>query len=134
VFLQLLVLPNATSFVCSQIRFGKFFFFGTMVIVLVKETRLVVAVDDLDFKTKNVIFETKMFNRYGTFDRIANRSIKYGGYTYLHYDLLDMATLTTIILRVKLLHKKMHEQHLHQCIVKGVFYSLILQNFSSLFF
>ncbi len=70
---------------------------------------MVVVVDDLDFRIRNVIFETIMFNRYGTFDRIINRSIKYAGYAYLHCDLLDMATLTTIILRVKLLHIKMHE-------------------------
>ncbi len=42
--------------------------FGTMAIVLMKEGRLVVAMDDLDFKIKDVAFETKMFNRYGTFD------------------------------------------------------------------
>jgi hypothetical protein len=39
-----------------------------MVIVLLKETRLVVVVDDLDFKIKDVSFEAKVFNRYGTFD------------------------------------------------------------------
>ncbi len=42
--------------------------FGTMAIVLMKEGRLVVVMDDLDFKIKDVAFETKMFNRYGTFD------------------------------------------------------------------
>jgi hypothetical protein len=39
-----------------------------MVVVPVKEVRLVVAMDHLDFKIKNVTFEAKMFNRYGTFD------------------------------------------------------------------
>jgi hypothetical protein len=34
------------------------------------------------------------------------------GYAYLHCDLLDMTTLSTIILRVKLPHIEMHEQHL----------------------
>jgi len=34
-------------------------------------------------------------------------------YAYLHYDLLDRA-LTTMTLRVKLLHIKMHEQHLQK--------------------
>jgi hypothetical protein len=39
-----------------------------MVDVLVKEGRLVVVVNDLDFKIKDVAFEAKVFNRYGTFD------------------------------------------------------------------
>ncbi len=67
-FLQLYVLPSVISFVSCQIHFGKFFFFGTMAIVLVKEGRLVVVMDDLDFEIKDVAFETKVFNRYGTFD------------------------------------------------------------------
>jgi hypothetical protein len=39
-----------------------------MVVVLVKEARLVVTVDDLDFEIRDVTFEAKVFNRYGTFD------------------------------------------------------------------
>jgi hypothetical protein len=35
-------------------------------------------------------------------------------YAYLHCDLLDMAALTTIILKVKLLYIKIHEQHLQK--------------------
>jgi hypothetical protein len=50
-------------------------------------------------------------------DQIANRSMEDLGYAYLHCDLLDMGALTTIILKVKLLHVKMHEQHLQ----KGMF-------------
>jgi hypothetical protein len=68
--------------------------------------------DDLDFKIRDVAFESKVFNRYGTFDWIANRSMEILGYAYLNCDLLEMATLTTIILRVKSPHIKMHEQHL----------------------
>ncbi len=74
-----------------------------------KESRLVVIMDDLDFKIKDVAFESKVFNRYGTFDRIANRSMEIPCYVYLNYNLLEMETLTTIILRVKSLHIKMHE-------------------------
>jgi hypothetical protein len=37
-----------------------------MVVVLVKETILIIAVDDLDFGIKDVAFEAKVFNRYGT--------------------------------------------------------------------
>jgi hypothetical protein len=36
------------------------------------------------------------------------------GYAYLHCDLLDRATFTTITLKVKSLHVKMHEQHLQK--------------------
>jgi hypothetical protein len=39
-----------------------------MVVVLVKEARLVVAMDDLDFRIKDVAFDAKVLNRYGTFD------------------------------------------------------------------
>jgi hypothetical protein len=34
---------------------------------------------------------------------------------YLHCGLLNKATLTTIILRVKSLHIEMHEHHLQKC-------------------
>jgi hypothetical protein len=39
-----------------------------MVVVQVKEAIFVVAVDDLDFGIKNVAFEAKVLNRYGTFN------------------------------------------------------------------
>ncbi len=46
-------------------------------------------------------------------------------YAYLHCDLLDMATLTTIILRVKLPYIEMHEQHLQKCMfVRVKFFSI----------
>ncbi len=72
-----------------------------------EEVRLVVVVDDLNFKIKNVAFEIKMFNRYGTFDQITNRSTEDLGYAYLHCSLLDTTALTMITLRVKLPHIKM---------------------------
>jgi hypothetical protein len=31
--------------------------------------------DDLDFGIKNVAFDVKVFNRYGNFDQIANKSM-----------------------------------------------------------
>ncbi len=64
VFLQLLVLLSVTLFVYCQNHFGKHcFFFCTIVIVLVKEVKVIVVVDDLDFGIKDVAFETKMFNK-----------------------------------------------------------------------
>jgi hypothetical protein len=45
-----------------------------------KETKLVVVVDDLDFRINDVTYETKVFNRYGTFDRIANKSMENPSY------------------------------------------------------
>ncbi len=50
-----------------------------------KEVRLVVEVDDMDFKIKDATFEGKMFNMHGTFDQIANRSMEDPSYC----DLLD---------------------------------------------
>ncbi len=83
-------------------------------IVPMKEVRLVIMVDDLNFKIRDVAFEAKVFNRYGTFDQIANRSMEDLGYAYLHCDLLDRVVLTTITLRVKSPYIKMHEQHLQK--------------------
>jgi hypothetical protein len=59
-----------------------------MVVVLMKEAILVVVVNDLDFEIRDVAFEAKVFNKYGTFDQITNRSMEYLGYAYLHCDLL----------------------------------------------
>ncbi len=85
--LATLVLPNAISFLCYQIHFGNFYFyFYTMVVVPLKEIKLIIVVDDLDFKIKDVAFKAKVFNRYGTFDRITNTSMENLGYAYLHYD------------------------------------------------
>jgi hypothetical protein len=39
-----------------------------MAIVPMKEAKLVIMVDDLNFKIKDVAFEAKVLNRYGTFD------------------------------------------------------------------
>jgi len=88
-----------------------------MATIPMKETKLIVVMDDLGFKIKDVAFEAKVFSRYGTFDRIANKSMEDLSYTYLHYDLLGRATLTTITLKVKSPYIKMHEQHFQ----KGMF-------------
>jgi hypothetical protein len=63
----------------------------------------------LDFEIRDVTFETKVFNRYGTFDWITNKNMKNSNYAYLHCHLLDKAALTTITLKVKLPHIEMHE-------------------------
>jgi hypothetical protein len=107
---------SATLFVGCQIHFGKFYFLScTMVVIPMKEVGLVVVVDDLDFGVRNVVFEAKVLNRCGTFDQIANRSMEDVSYAYLHYDLLDRETLTTIIFKIKSLHINMHEQYLQKC-------------------
>ncbi len=101
---------STTSFVSCQIHFGKFYFpFCTMLVVLVKEVRLVVVIDDLDFGIKDVVFEAKVLNRHDTFDQIRNRSMKNSVYAYLHCDLLNMVALTTINLKVKSLHINMYK-------------------------
>ncbi len=60
-----------------------------MVIILVKEVKLVVAMGDLDFKIKDVALKAKVLNMYDTFDRIANKNMEDLGYPYSHCDLLD---------------------------------------------
>jgi hypothetical protein len=83
-----------------------------MDIVLVKDVRSVLAMDDLDFKIRDVAFEANVFNRYRTFDQITNRSMENPSYAYLHCDLLDREALITITLSMKLPYIEMHEQHL----------------------
>jgi hypothetical protein len=83
-----------------------------MDIILGKEGTLITTIDYLYFGIKYVTFETKVINRYGTFDQIINKSMEDPGYAYLHCDLLDKVTLTTIYLKMKLPHIKMHEQRL----------------------
>jgi hypothetical protein len=70
-----------------------------MVIVPIKETRIIIPVDDLDFRIKDVAFDVKALNRYGTFDQIANRNMEDPNNAYLHCDLLDRAALTIINLK-----------------------------------
>jgi len=69
-----------------------------MAIIVMKEGRLLVGVDDLDFGVRDVAFEAKLLNKYGTFDQIANRTVEYPSYAYLHCDLLNRVILSTIIL------------------------------------
>jgi hypothetical protein len=80
-----------------------------MVVVPMKEVILIIVVDDLDFGIRDVAFEAKVFNRYGTFDRITNRNMEDPNYAYLHCDLLDKVVLTIITLKVKLPCIEMHE-------------------------
>jgi hypothetical protein len=88
-----------------------------MHVVPMKEARLIVAMDDMDFGIRDVAFEAKMFNRYGTFDQIRNRSMEDPNYAYLHCDLLNKVTLTIITLKAKSSYIEIHKQHLH----KGMF-------------
>jgi hypothetical protein len=41
-----------------------------MVVILMKEVWLVVVMDDLDFGIRDVVFEVKLFTKYGTFNLI----------------------------------------------------------------
>jgi hypothetical protein len=54
-----------------------------------------------------------VFNRYGTFDHIANKNLEDPNYAYLCYNLLNKATLTVITLIMKSPHIK-KIQHLLQ--------------------
>jgi hypothetical protein len=58
-------------------------------------------VDDFNFGVRDVVFEAKMFNKHGTFDGIANTNMEDPSYAYLHCNLLNKATLTTITFKVK---------------------------------
>jgi len=96
-----------------------------MVVITVKEAKLVVTMNDLDFRIRDVTFEAKVLNRYGTFDRIANKNMEDPSYAYLHCDLLDRATLTIITLKVKSPYIEMHEQQLQKgMFVKAKFFGI----------
>jgi hypothetical protein len=84
---------------------------------------------NLDLGVKDVAFEAKVFNRYGTFDYIANRNMEDLGYAYLYCDLLDKATLIIVTFKVKLSHIDMHEQYLK----KGMFVKVKVFNIESKF-
>jgi hypothetical protein len=71
--------------------------------------------DNLNFRIRNVAFEANVFDRYGTFDWIANRSMEDSCYAYLDCDLLDNATLTIITIKVKSFQIKMNEHHMQKC-------------------
>jgi hypothetical protein len=79
-----------------------------------KKVWLIIAVDDLDFEVKDGAFEANMFNKYGTFYRIVNKSMEDWSYAYLQCDLLDKAILTIITFGVKSLHTNMHELYLRK--------------------
>jgi hypothetical protein len=81
---------------------------------------MTIVVDDLDCGVWDFAFETKVFNRYGTFNCI-NKSSEGPSYVYLHCDLLDKTTSTTITLKTKSSHLKMHE-HLLQ---KGMYVRVV---------
>jgi len=68
-----------------------------MVAIAMKEGRLFVGVDNLDFGVRDVAFEAKLLNKYGTFDQIANNTMEYPSYTYLHCDLLNRVILNMVI-------------------------------------
>jgi len=46
-----------------------------MDVIVTKEGRLRVGVGDLDIGVKDVVFEAKLLNKYGTFDQIVNRTM-----------------------------------------------------------
>jgi hypothetical protein len=48
-----------------------------MFIIVVKEGKMVVAMDDLDYVIQDVAFKAKVFNWNDTFNHIANKSLMY---------------------------------------------------------
>jgi hypothetical protein len=62
---------------------------------------MVVTMHDLDCGVRDVAFEIEVFNRYGTFDHIANKNLEDPSYVYLCYNLLNKATITVITLIMK---------------------------------
>lgn len=61
-FIAKLILVISTSIVLCNVYFCN-------------EDRLIV-VDDLDFGLKDVVFEAKVLNEFGTFDCVANKNMK----------------------------------------------------------
>ncbi len=80
-----------------------------MFIITIKEGKMLVIMNDLNCGVQDVAFEAKVFNRYGTYDCITNKSLKDLSYVYLHHGLLNKVIMITITLRVKSSHIEMHE-------------------------
>jgi hypothetical protein len=59
-----------------------------------------------------------VFNRHGTFNHIVNKSLEDPSYVILHCNLLDNATLTTIVSKMKSPRMELHDHFLpkkHVC-------------------
>lgn len=84
--------------------------------IVQKQERVVVSVDDLDQGIRDVAFEAKVVNRYGTYDRVVANKLQ-TSYQYLYCDLLDRGGFTTITLMCKTEMIPKHEA----CLKKGLF-------------
>ena len=75
------------------------------------KSKVVACVTDIDKNCRNVCFEGKVLNRYGTFDYFhssnAKRNLGANTYPYLHCDLIDQECLTTITMK-----KRFNEEHM----------------------
>jgi hypothetical protein len=78
--------------------------------------------DDLDFKLKMFHFKQRCSVGMAHLIELWIRTWKIQTYAYLHCNLLNRAALTTITLRVKSLHIKMHAKK-HVC-EGGIFLTL----------
>jgi hypothetical protein len=70
-----------------------------MIVIPLKYVRLIIVMNDLDFGIRDVAFEAKVLNRYGTFDQIAKKNMEDPSYAYFHCDLLNKTPLTIITCR-----------------------------------
>jgi hypothetical protein len=66
-----------------------------------KQERVLVSVEELDKKVRDVAFEGRIMNRYGAFDLIVKGAMKNPNYSYLYCDLLDRDCYTTITMMIK---------------------------------
>ncbi len=78
--------------------------------IVVQKGRCIISVNDLDCSVQDVAFEGKVLNRYGSYDQITKKLIDDPSYAYLYCELLGVIGLTTITLRVKSPHIRVHEQ------------------------
>jgi hypothetical protein len=96
------------------------FFCVPMATNVPKQDRVLVSVEELDQKIRDVAFEGRIMNRYGTFDLIAKGAMKNPNYSYLYCDLLDRDGYTTITMMIKNTSMNLIEEH-QACLQKGLY-------------
>ena len=81
--------------------------------IVQKKKRVVVSVEDLDQGIRDVAFEARIMNCYGTYDRIVAKKLD-TSFQYLYCDLFDRGGFTTMTLMCKNEIISKHEACLHK--------------------
>ena len=106
---------------CFSLLFVSFFFFFFFSMAnpsIVLKSKVVACMTNIDENCRNVCFESKVLNHYGTFDYLhsnnANKSLDSSTYIYLYCDLIDQECLTIITMTISENVVDHYEKKIHQ--------------------